>query len=151
MSCALFNRTYGSIQGTNRSMGFVTSSVPSHCMYYWLLIVNKTSRSKLLWNLNQYTNCLSTQCKLKYPLRDVGHFNETSMLFNDFTKIVWTPPQSKELTQVAYDLNNRPWKVIQCIPLFHDLNLNNDKWFILPIWWWYDIVMYSNNHYRRNG
>ena len=22
------------------------------------------------------------------------------------------------------------------IPLFHDLTLNNGKWFIIPIWWW---------------
>ena len=34
----------------------------------------------------------------------------------------------------CHDVIIRTYKDIQRIPLFHDLTLNNDNWFILPIW-----------------
>ena len=35
-------------------------------------------------------------------------------------------------------IKTRMSKDIQRIPLVHELNLNNGKWVILPIWWWHD-------------
>ena len=38
--------------------------------------------------------------------------------------------------KLANKINIRIQKYIQCIPLSHDLTLNNGKWVMLLIWWW---------------